>query len=128
MMKAVRELLCQQCAREYPVWYCDHLLWVPVAKELEIETGIPIHFLCLDCFASHASRIVALRSEGRIIWKLDVGKAEPLDFTAKDRDAIIDEFVERVKAEAGTSFPGGRDHDWHEALRSVAAEMKGEQK
>lgn len=35
----------------------------------------------------------------------------------------IDGFVERVKQEAGTT-DGIRDHDWHEAMRSVAEEMK----
>lgn len=75
MEKAVRELLCQGCESEYPVWYCDHFLWNPLAEQLEKEFGLPIHFLCLNCFACHVNRIVKTSADGSVIWKLDIGSS-----------------------------------------------------
>lgn len=40
----LRELLCQKCGRDYPVWFAPNALWNRVVKEDE-------HFLCMDCFA-----------------------------------------------------------------------------
>jgi hypothetical protein len=40
----VRELLCQRCNQEYPVWYAPNELWNAVQREGE-------HFFCLTCFA-----------------------------------------------------------------------------
>jgi hypothetical protein len=40
----MRELLCQRCGSEYPVWYAPDELWNRVQREGE-------HFLCLTCFA-----------------------------------------------------------------------------
>lgn len=41
---AIRELLCQRCDEEYPVWFCRSEIWNKVHREDE-------HFLCLTCFA-----------------------------------------------------------------------------
>lgn len=41
--QAVRELLCQRCHREHPVWFAPNDLWNAVAKEGE-------HFMCPTCF------------------------------------------------------------------------------
>lgn len=81
MKKAVRELLCQDCEAEYPIWYCDHFLWNPLAIELEREFGVPIHFLCLNCSASHITRMVkkvadAIDPSSRsVVWKLEIGSS-----------------------------------------------------
>lgn len=41
---ADKELLCQRCVREYPVWFCPNELWNQVQREGE-------HFFCPTCFA-----------------------------------------------------------------------------
>jgi hypothetical protein len=42
----VRELLCQRCDQNYPVWFAPNELWNRVCPDSE-----GIHFLCLTCFA-----------------------------------------------------------------------------
>lgn len=39
----IRELLCQKCGRDYPVWFAPNELWNRVAEG-------KFHFLCMDCF------------------------------------------------------------------------------
>ncbi len=74
MKPAQRELLCQRCDQEYPVWYGDHFLWNPLADQLTDETGIAVHFLCLNCFATCCNRAVLKGNpDCRIIWKLEIG-------------------------------------------------------
>lgn len=85
MNNAVRELLCQDCESEYPVWYCDHFLWNPVAEELEKEFGVSIHFLCLNCFASHVTRMIKANANGSIIWKLEVGSSGDISAFFRER-------------------------------------------
>ena len=41
---AIRELLCQRCDSEYPVWYAPNELWNQVQRDGE-------HFFCPTCFA-----------------------------------------------------------------------------
>lgn len=84
MKDAERELLCQRCDVEYPVWYCAHFLWKPVAEFLEKETGVPIRFLCLNCFATACAQAVEKGNpDCRIIWKLEMGSPQDarLDLT-----------------------------------------------
>lgn len=45
----LRELLCQKCGRDYPVWFTDNELWNLVVPE-------DLHFLCMDCFAVMAEQ------------------------------------------------------------------------
>jgi hypothetical protein len=40
----VRELLCQRCNSEYPVWFCPNEIWNAVQQTGE-------HFFCPTCFA-----------------------------------------------------------------------------
>ena len=43
-----RELLCENCGRDYPVWYADNELWNAVMR----TDGVEVHqFVCLTCFA-----------------------------------------------------------------------------
>lgn len=56
---AVRELLCQRCDLEYPVWFAPNELWNRVAKDGE-------HFLCPNCFAVLAEA----RGASAIRWQL----------------------------------------------------------
>lgn len=44
ILPAERELLCQRCNREYPVWLTSNELWNQVQREGE-------HFFCPTCFA-----------------------------------------------------------------------------
>ena len=77
MDRAKRELLCQNCSCEYPVWYCAHYFWTPVAAQLEKDTGVPVHFLCLNCFAEYAAQMVTEDNpDCRVIWKLEIGGRE----------------------------------------------------
>lgn len=74
MNAAEKELLCQKCSGEYPIWYCDHFLWDPIAERLEKDTGVSIHFLCLNCFAGCCREVVIeTHPDCKIIWKLEVG-------------------------------------------------------
>lgn len=70
----IQELLCQRCNTDYPIWYCDHFLWNPVAEQIEKATNVPIHFLCLNCFAFCCEQIVLDGNpDCKIIWKLELG-------------------------------------------------------
>lgn len=42
--KDLRELLCQKCGRDYPIWFAPNELWNKIVRDGE-------HFLCMDCFA-----------------------------------------------------------------------------
>lgn len=42
-----KELICQKCGQDYPVWFCSNELWNQIVENNE-------HFLCLTCFASTA--------------------------------------------------------------------------
>lgn len=89
MDSAERELLCQECGVEYPIWYCDHFLWNPVAERLTLRSGVTVRFLCLNCFAVSAERIVKEKSDGVVIWKLDVGSPNDAGvFMRKSRDEV----------------------------------------
>ncbi len=59
--KAKRELLCQECNREYPVWYAENSLW-----NLLVQHDYNIQFLCPTCFANLIQKI----SKKKITWKL----------------------------------------------------------
>jgi hypothetical protein len=59
MRPAVRELLCQYCNQEYPVWFAPNDLWNAVQQKGE-------HFLCLTCFANLAEQR-GIKTTG---WKL----------------------------------------------------------
>lgn len=62
----LRELLCQKCGRDYPVWFAPNELWNRVAKDDE-------HFLCMDCFALLAeSRGIAPTAWMLLEEKLDI--------------------------------------------------------
>lgn len=50
----IRELLCQICDRDYPVWFTDDELWNQVCRR---ENEKEIHFLCPTCFARLAERL-----------------------------------------------------------------------
>jgi hypothetical protein len=61
----LRELLCQKCGRDYPVWFAPNELWNKVVRDGE-------HFLCMDCFALLAeSRGVSTEA-----WMLSEGNLE----------------------------------------------------
>lgn len=60
MNKPTRELLCQKCGCEYPVWFASTELWNEIG-------GDGISFLCLNCFAFLADE-KGLSNNG--CWKL----------------------------------------------------------
>ena len=39
-----KELVCEKCGRDYPIWFGENDKWNKVA-------GDDIDFLCMDCFA-----------------------------------------------------------------------------
>lgn len=45
-----KELICQACDQDYPVWFTDNALWNIVTFNTNI------HFLCLNCFAILAEK------------------------------------------------------------------------
>jgi hypothetical protein len=57
--RPIRELLCQRCNQEYPVWYAPNELWNLVQQEDE-------HFFCPTCFAILAEE----RGIRTTAWKL----------------------------------------------------------
>ena len=59
---AIRELICQYCEREYPVWYTENELWNKLIQESEEE----IHFLCPACF----TKLYEKRIKKQTHWKL----------------------------------------------------------
>ena len=70
-----RELLCQKCGQDYPIWYCDNFLWNPVAGFVEEQMNVRVSFLCLNCFAFSCEQAVLVgeNSDCKIIWKLSIG-------------------------------------------------------
>ena len=72
MLPATRELLCQQCNKDYPVWFAPNELWNAVTDHLEEKPYI--QFLCPTCFALLAEEKLG----EEFIWKLEktVGKTE----------------------------------------------------
>jgi hypothetical protein len=97
---ASTELLCQRCGNEYPIWYCDHFLWNPVADHLMNETGVSVHFLCLNCFATCCEQMVLEGNpDCKVVWKLEIGGKE-------DARLCLDEspdFVARIATNFLTS-------------------------
>lgn len=61
----LRELLCQQCGRDYPVWFAPNELWNAAIRVGE-------HFLCPTCFALLAEQREAVGPHA--IWRLEVEK------------------------------------------------------
>jgi hypothetical protein len=59
---AERELLCQWCDNDYPVWVAPDELWNQVADENE-------HFLCPTCFAMLAEQRGVVENP---IWHLSL--------------------------------------------------------
>ncbi len=44
---------------------------------MEKDTGVPIRFLCLNCFAGYAAQLVTEDNpDCRVIWKLEIGSRE----------------------------------------------------
>lgn len=70
-----RELLCQKCEQDYPIWYCDNFLWNPVTALIEEQTNVRVSFLCLNCFAFYCEQAVLVgeNADCKIIWKLEIG-------------------------------------------------------
>ena len=65
MNPAKRELLCQRCDRDYPVWFAPNELWNRVTDHLSEKPFI--RFLCLNCFAFLAEETFG----ENFIWKLE---------------------------------------------------------
>ena len=65
----VRELLCQRCEQEYPVWFAPDELWNNVCRNY---SGNEIHFLCLTCFAVLAEKCGIVPAA----WVVDIKKTE----------------------------------------------------
>lgn len=61
MIEAIRELLCQRCGKDYPVWCAPNELWNRVQRDGE-------HFFCLTCFAILAEE----RGVKTTAWKLEL--------------------------------------------------------
>lgn len=61
MKKPSRELLCQECGKEYQIWYAENSLW-----NLLVQHNDSIQFLCPTCFANLVQKII----KKRITWKL----------------------------------------------------------
>lgn len=62
-----RELLCELCYREYPVWYAPSELWNAVMRHPDGKEASEKHnFICMDCFAIQAGQIGI-----KAIWLLD---------------------------------------------------------
>lgn len=53
---APRELHCEDCDRDYPVWCAPNVLWNKVVRAPSEAAGIVEPFLCLTCFALRAER------------------------------------------------------------------------
>jgi hypothetical protein len=51
-----RELHCEECDRDYPVWVAPSPLWNAVVREPSDAAGRTEPFLCLTCFAMRAER------------------------------------------------------------------------
>ncbi len=46
---------------------------------MEKDTGVPVHFLCLHCFAGYAAQMVTEDNpDWRVIWKLEIGSREAI--------------------------------------------------
>lgn len=51
-----RELHCEDCDQDYPVWAAPNELWNKVVREPANAAGVTEPFLCLTCFALRAER------------------------------------------------------------------------
>ena len=90
-----RELLCQRCNLEYPVWFTANELWNATVRDGE-------HFFCLTCFA--------VLAEERGVIKPTAWKVEP---ESKRLDVTTD-----VLAEAREFFRGD---DWDVIREAIEA-------
>jgi hypothetical protein len=90
IQKPKRELLCQRCGHDYPIWYCDHFLWNPVAEYIEKQTNVQISFLCMNCFALYCEKAVITgeNPDCKIIWKLEIGTHNDAALSLQQLDKI----------------------------------------
>lgn len=69
--KEKRELLCEVCDRDYPIWYAPNPLWNKVMRWPDgREASEKIGFICPTCFAMEAERL-GIRPKGEA-WVLDL--------------------------------------------------------
>lgn len=74
MSKEIRELLCQLCDSEYPVWFAANELWNKVMRRPDgREASEKIHFVCLNCFAKEADSLDVKPN----IWQLITANPAP---------------------------------------------------
>lgn len=64
MNPSEREGLCQQCGKEYPVWFTSNDLWNAVTDHRSEKPFI--HFICLNCFAFLAEEKLGISP----VWEL----------------------------------------------------------
>ena len=50
-----RELLCQMCGRDYPIWYAPNDLWNAVMRYGDQGNADEYDFVCPTCFTVHAA-------------------------------------------------------------------------
>ena len=87
--EAVRELLCQRCNQEYPVWFAPNDLWNQVQRAGE-------HFFCLTCFAVLAEE----RGVKTTAWKVTLESDEGLAEQAKISSLTAALAAEKARVEA----------------------------
>lgn len=69
-----RELLCQRCGHDYPVWFVSNELWNAVIRggAKGGEESPEENFLCPSCFAMLAGERGAVRPN--TIWRLEANR------------------------------------------------------
>lgn len=67
--KEKRELLCEVCDHDYPIWYAPNPIWNKIMRWPDgREASEKISFICPTCFVMEAERL-GIRSKGKA-WVL----------------------------------------------------------
>ena len=80
-----KELQCDRCASDYPIWFTDNDSWNIIAQDKYGNAFY--HFLCLNCFANLYDKKFE-----RQVWELKISDLE--QNTSKDSYGIVCEEID----------------------------------
>lgn len=89
-MVNMRELLCQLCHKEYPIWYAPNDIWNSVMRDKGGREETP--FVCPTCFGKEYEK-----RYGTCIWEFKVNYIQ--NTTKDNRAETVQEFLNRKGAE-----------------------------
>lgn len=104
----IRELLCQVCNADYPVWFAPNDLWNRVMR---LQGYDKYQFVCLNCFAKEAESI-GIKSTA---WKLTMEETAHTPNTKAIRQSLI--------AEIRAKMPAHKDHTLSSSRHNSAYKM-----